>query len=188
MNARYDVRRAVCTRFSLRGCGHLCAAPGQWQPAMGQPPPHPSASRPAACAPCPSFQSSQSVPAGKYHQYLQRVPMVYRSGEDTQIVLDLPRTSPQHTYPQLLIPRLGRVLHAYTVRSCSKGYCQGMNFIAAVGLSVMTEEVWAPGRACGPGGVPGPLPCRGRSFGWVSFVFGPPPPSHYRGGGGQFRG
>jgi len=57
-----------------------------------------------------------------------------------QIDLDLHRTFISEDVPATFLASLSDVLHAYAVHNPKIGYCQGMNFIAAVCLRTMTEE------------------------------------------------
>ena len=57
-----------------------------------------------------------------------------------QIQKDLHRTAPGHARVEQLCKKLSRVLHAYAVRNPAIGYCQGMNFVAAIALSAMRED------------------------------------------------
>jgi hypothetical protein len=66
-----------------------------------------------------------------------------------QIELDLTRTLPNNRHYESSradgIPRLRRVLIAFSLHRPDVGYCQGLNRIAAVALLFMTEEeaFWA---------------------------------------------
>lgn len=61
-----------------------------------------------------------------------------------QIELDLLRTLPNNRHYETLdsvgIPKLRRVLLAYSVHDPSVGYCQGLNRLAAIALLFMDEE------------------------------------------------
>eukprot|EP01066_Platyproteum_vivax_P015123 Platyproteum_vivax@DN6721_c0_g1_i1.p1 len=60
-----------------------------------------------------------------------------------QIALDLRRTFPDNrTYKAASgLDQLGRVLHAFSLHCPKVGYCQGLNFIAAILLLFMPEEL-----------------------------------------------
>lgn len=55
-----------------------------------------------------------------------------------QIEKDLPRTFPGHS--RIHKPVLRRILAAYAMHKADIGYCQGMNFIAAVLSMFLSEE------------------------------------------------
>lgn len=59
-----------------------------------------------------------------------------------QIELDLHRTfnSEDHTLSKETEWKLRRVLTAYVKRNPTVGYCQGMNFVAAILLKQLSEE------------------------------------------------
>eukprot|EP01012_Entosiphon_sulcatum_P012833 TRINITY_DN18133_c0_g1_i1.p1 TRINITY_DN18133_c0_g1~~TRINITY_DN18133_c0_g1_i1.p1 ORF type:complete len:875 (-),score=133.55 TRINITY_DN18133_c0_g1_i1:8-2584(-) len=57
-----------------------------------------------------------------------------------EIALDVPRTAPYHARESQIKQGLCNLLHAFALHNPKVGYCQGMNFIAALLLSVMTEN------------------------------------------------
>ncbi|XP_075771111.1 TBC1 domain family member 2A isoform X2 [Pelodiscus sinensis] len=86
---------------------------------------------------------AQRHPGKHYERLLQR-------GEGTehpasrQIELDLPRTLTNNRHftspSSRLIPKLRRVLLAFSLENPAIGYCQGLNRLAAIALLVLEEE------------------------------------------------
>ncbi|XP_030848557.1 TBC1 domain family member 2B isoform X2 [Strongylocentrotus purpuratus] len=79
-----------------------------------------------------------------YYQRLQNSKSFKSSPATKQIELDLLRTLPTNRHYEKMesqgIPKLRRVLLAYSVHNPAIGYCQGLNRVAAIALLYLEEE------------------------------------------------
>ena len=72
-------------------------------------------------------------------------PTTAKSAVGRQVDLDLPRTFPGNARVELCLPALRRVLLAFAAHAPEVGYCQSMNFIAALLLvaTVLAGAWWS---------------------------------------------
>ncbi|XP_041467482.1 TBC1 domain family member 2B-like [Lytechinus variegatus] len=79
-----------------------------------------------------------------YYQRLQNSKSFKSSPATKQIELDLLRTLPTNRHYEKMesqgVPKLRRVLLAYSVHNPAIGYCQGLNRVAAIALLYLEEE------------------------------------------------
>ncbi|KAL7988530.1 hypothetical protein Chor_007449 [Crotalus horridus] len=90
-----------------------------------------------------SHQLKQTRSAGHYHNLLKKCENAEHPASQ-QIELDLHRTLPNNKHfmspASQFIPKLRRVLLAFSWQNPTIGYCQGLNRLAAIALLVLEEE------------------------------------------------
>ncbi|KAM3848904.1 TBC1 domain family member 2A isoform 2-T3 [Vipera latastei] len=90
-----------------------------------------------------SHQLKQIRSAGHYHNLLKKCENAEHTASQ-QIELDLHRTLPSNKHfmspTSQFIPKLRRVLLAFSWQNPTIGYCQGLNRLAAIALLVLEEE------------------------------------------------
>ncbi|KAG8130317.1 hypothetical protein E2320_016860, partial [Naja naja] len=90
-----------------------------------------------------SYRLKQTRSAGHYHNLLKKCENAEHPASQ-QIELDLHRTLPNNRHfmspTSQLIPKLRRVLLAFSWQNPTIGYCQGLNRLAAIALLILEEE------------------------------------------------
>ncbi|XP_026528697.1 TBC1 domain family member 2A [Notechis scutatus] len=90
-----------------------------------------------------SHRLKQTRSAGHYHNLLKKCENAEHPASQ-QIELDLHRTLPNNRHfmspTSQLIPKLRRVLLAFSWQNPTIGYCQGLNRLAAIALLILEEE------------------------------------------------
>ncbi|XP_070598301.1 TBC1 domain family member 2A [Erythrolamprus reginae] len=90
-----------------------------------------------------SHRLKQIRSAGHYHNLLKKCENAEHPASQ-QIELDLHRTLPNNRHfvspTSQLIPKLRRVLLAFSWQNPTIGYCQGLNRLAAIALLILEEE------------------------------------------------
>ncbi|XP_007427953.2 TBC1 domain family member 2A isoform X1 [Python bivittatus] len=90
-----------------------------------------------------SHRVKQMRSAGHYHNLLKKCEVAEHPASQ-QIELDLHRTLPNNRHfmspTSQFIPKLRRVLLAFSWQNPTIGYCQGLNRLAAIALLILEEE------------------------------------------------